>query len=228
MDNLNDYEIIPIGKAENLTNQIFGHWKVLYRTTNNNQGKVRWVCQCDCEKQTVKAVDAKSLKSGTSTNCGCVRLNTISKNADKKIHKRDQKGNIILKKCFRCGKWLPLDSFWKSNSQKDGYCGECKNCSLYSKESKFNIYKKNAKKRNFDFSLTKDEFYNLINQDCYYCGEVPNPYNGIDRINSAEGYYLDNCVPCCEMCNKMKLDYSIEEWYNHMKKILEHIGEFNV
>ena len=36
MDNLNDYEIIPVGKAENLTGQIFGHWKVLYRTINNN------------------------------------------------------------------------------------------------------------------------------------------------------------------------------------------------
>lgn len=68
----------------------------------------------------------------------------------------------------------------------------------------------------------------MINQECYYCGAIPNPYNGIDRINSAEGYYLDNCVPCCEMCNKMKLDYPIKEWYNHMKKILEHIGEFNV
>ena len=222
MDNLNQYEIIPIGRAEDLTNKIFGHWTVLYRTTNNSQGKVRWICKCDCEKQTIKAVDAKSLKSGASTNCGCVRLNTISNNADKKIHQRDKNGNIVLKKCFRCGKWLPLDSFWKNSSQKDGYSGECKECGSISKEARYNGYKKNAKRRNLDFSLTKEEFYNIINQKCYYCGSMPNPYNGIDRVNSLNGYVLNNCVPCCEICNKMKLNYSVDDWYKHMEKILNY------
>lgn len=62
---------ISIGRAENLTAQIFGHWKVLYRTINDKNNKVMWVCECDCENHTIKPVSAKSLKSGTSTNCGC-------------------------------------------------------------------------------------------------------------------------------------------------------------
>lgn len=61
-----------------------------------------WVCQCDCEKHTVKAVSARTLKNHTSTNCGCERLKTIRQNADLKIHKLDDEGNIILKKCSRC------------------------------------------------------------------------------------------------------------------------------
>lgn len=225
MDNLNEYELIPIGRAENLINQTFGHWKVLYRTSNNAQGKTRWVCQCDCERQTIKAIDAKSLKSGASTSCGCVRLNTIANNADKKIHQRDNEGNIILKKCFRCGEWLPLSQFWKNSICKDGYCGECKKCSYEAKENRYNVYKKNAKRRNLVFSLTKEEFYQITKEPCNYCGEILNGYNGIDRIDSSKGYSIENCVPCCEICNKMKLDYSIDFWYNHMKKVLKYTGE---
>lgn len=33
------YPEIPVGKAEDLTNQIFGKWKVLYRTNNDSTGK---------------------------------------------------------------------------------------------------------------------------------------------------------------------------------------------
>ena len=222
-----DYEQIDIGRAENLINQKFGRWKVLYRTTNNQQGKVRWVCKCDCANHTIKAVDAKSLKSGTSTNCGCQRQETLFNLNDHKTHQRNAEGNIIAKRCFRCGEWLSLDNFWKSSSQKDGYCGECKTCSNKSKENRYNIYKKNAKRRNIDFKLTKEEFYNITQLPCFYCGDF-HDYNGIDRIDSTKDYTINNCVSCCEICNKMKLDYSVEFWINHMKKIIQYNGDKNV
>ena len=228
MDNLNiikqQYPEEKIGRAQDLSNQIFGKWKVLYRTKNNSNNKVQWVCECSCEKHTIKPVEAKSLKAGTSTNCGCSRLETIANNADIKIHKRDQSGKIILKKCSRCGEWLSLDNFWKNASCKDGYHNECKNCCYTAKENRYNIYKKNAKKRNIDFNLTKQQFYDLTAQPCYYCGELNN-YNGIDRVDSSKNYTLDNCVPCCSYCNKMKMDYSKDFWLSHMKKILVHLKE---
>ena len=218
------YEKIKVGRAEDLTNQVFGHWKVLYRTINNASNKVQWVCECDCEKHTIKPVEAKSLKSGASTNCGCERNKTIALKNDIKIHQRDENGNIILKRCFRCKEWLTLDNFWKNVSQKDGYTGECKKCSSQSKENRYNIYKKNAIRRNIDFQLTKEEFYAITSQPCHYCGDLHN-YNGVDRIESNKGYYVNNCVPCCEYCNKMKLDYSVDFWLNHIKKILNYYGE---
>ncbi len=30
-------------------------------------------------------------------------------------------------------------------------------------------------------------------------------YNGIDRLDSSKGYTLENCVPCCEEINVMKM-----------------------
>lgn len=207
-----------IGRAEDLTKQIFGKWTVLYRTLNDSNNKAMWVCQCECG--TIKPVAAKSLKSSTSKGCGCERLKTIAKKADEKIHQYDENNNLVLKKCFRCQQWLSLDNFWKNKTSKDGYHNECKDCSLKAKENRFNIYKKNAKKRNLVFSLTKDDFYRLTSKQCIYCGDL-NDYNGIDRIDSTKGYFLENCVPCCEICNKMKLDHQYNFWISHMQKILE-------
>jgi hypothetical protein len=34
------YEKINVGRSEDLSGQIFGHWKVLYRTFNNANNKV--------------------------------------------------------------------------------------------------------------------------------------------------------------------------------------------
>ena len=35
MDDGLQYDKIKVGRAEDLTGQTFGHWKVLYRTNNN-------------------------------------------------------------------------------------------------------------------------------------------------------------------------------------------------
>jgi len=68
----------------------------------------------------------------------------------------------------------------------------------------------------------------LIGQDCHYCGRPPANYsegliyNGIDRVDSREGHYTDNVVPCCGKCNVMKGADSFEVWISHMKAILTH------
>jgi hypothetical protein len=84
----------------------------------------------------------------------------------------------------------------------------------------FGAYKRNAAKRKngIDFKLSKREFEYLIQMDCHYCGAEPSNvmrkkrvtkipgyrYNGIDRIDNDKGYQLDNVVPCCMWCNRMK------------------------
>lgn len=220
-----------IGYAEDLTGQTFGKWEVLYRTENNKRNKTMWVCRCSCENQTIKPVVQASLKDRKSTSCGCERLAIIDKINDEKIHIRDKDGNIEKKRCFKCHEFLPLTSFYHSNYQKDGYSGECKRCQNESKEGRYNIYKKNAKKRNIDFNLTKEEFYDITSRPCYYCNDYSNKdinnnfYSGVDRIDSSVGYEINNVVPCCDICNKMKLDYSKEFFINHIHKIADYTKE---
>ena len=226
-------EIYPektLHRAEDLSNKIFGNWKVLYRT-NNVGNSTMWVCECMCDKHTIKPVSTKSLKSGSSTSCGCNRIIKNNNTKDKKIRIRDEEGNITHKRCFRCERILPISNFYKNKKNFDGYSGECKQCTFESKENRYNIYKKNARTRDIGFYLSKEEFYDITSKPCNYCGGYSNidlnnnSYNGVDRIDSNKGYVIDNIVPCCDVCNKMKLNYAIPFFLNHINKIMNHMKE---
>jgi hypothetical protein len=92
----------------------------------------------------------------------------------------------------------------------------------------------NARYRDLAFTLSRDNVAALVSAPCAYCGEVAGNiyhrgqpsemrYNGIDRVNSAVGYIPENCVPCCGTCNKMKLDYPIDAFQQHIERIYNHM-----
>jgi hypothetical protein len=77
--------------------------------------------------------------------------------------------------------------------------------------------KGNAKSRNINMQLTDNEIYNIIQKSCYYCKEKE--AFGIDRIDSTKDYTIDNCVPCCFICNRIKNKYSIDVFLDKISKI---------
>ena len=101
--------------------------------------------------------------------------------------------------------------------------------------ARYGTYRHSAKKRGFEFSLTKDEFKSIVSKPCQYCGQQPSNFhqaancngsfvgNGVDRVDSSKGYLMENCVACCEVCNKMKLDYPVGTFLAHVEKILCHL-----
>lgn len=97
----------------------------------------------------------------------------------------------------------------------------------------YNIYKSRCKKQNKEFSLTKDEFRELIKQNCYYCGSghsnlydvphvIPMTYNGIDRVENEYGYVLENCVPCCKVCNRAKQSMPAIEFIKWLDQVVNY------
>ena len=91
-----------------------------------------------------------------------------------------------------------------------------------------------ARKRNLLFELTKEQFRELTQGPCYYCGiepaqefKVPSNngsyiYNGIDRLNSNLGYAIENCVPACGLHNLMKLDMTVEQFLQACQAVIDH------
>lgn len=90
-------------------------------------------------------------------------------------------------------------------------------------------YRNNAKRRGIEFQLTSDEFKELVEQPCHYCGGHSSEYdtrsrgNGIDRKDSSIGYIVDNCVPCCSKCNFIKNDMPYNDFKNYIKKVYQRL-----
>lgn len=98
-------------------------------------------------------------------------------------------------------------------------------------------YRSRAKRKNWEFNLTFQEFKNLVLSNCYYCNLEPNKcrldraksrkgisriyFNGIDRIDSNKGYIINNVVSCCEDCNKAKRNLSNKQFLELIKRIYE-------
>lgn len=99
-----------------------------------------------------------------------------------------------------------------------------------------------------DGNLTFEQFLELSQQNCYYCGNHPNKsnsynryksrsntvlsdissadfyYNGLDRLDSSRPHDLDNVVPCCKWCNSAKMERTsseFEAWIDQLYRALQ-------
>jgi hypothetical protein len=111
---------------------------------------------------------------------------------------------------------------WRDNNpEKNKENNLIKSNNLY---VNYNIYKRSADDKNFNFELSFDEYSNIVKNICRYCGILhERGFNGIDRINSKFGYTIENSVSCCKMCNYMKQSLSETVFI----KCVEHILTFN-
>jgi hypothetical protein len=170
-------------------------------TAISNTGRQQnncYIWKCECDCGNIIEVMSGSLGSGNTKSCGCVGLERIR-----------QLG------------------FSKKLPNKQGL-----------KNALFSKYLLGAKRRDISFALSQEEFEDLIIQDCYYCGNHPSQiftqcssklsYNGIDRVENNEGYTKDNCVPCCKICNTMKMTLSQEEFLEHILKIADRITNIKI
>jgi hypothetical protein len=73
----------------------------------------------------------------------------------------------------------------------------------------YKTYAKNANTRNIKFTLSEQDFAEIISNPCYICC-IKGP-SGIDRFNNALGYLKENCRPCCGHCNLLKKDQRYED-----------------
>lgn len=146
-----------------------------------------------------------------------------------------------IKKCPKCKNIKEKIFFYKDKQQKDGYASWCKECrellrhdwasthrELHLKRlieysqtlrGRYISYKSSANRRGINFDITQEEFNSFNNNNCHYCNDMINGI-GIDRLNNNIGYIIENCVPCCSYCNKMKLNLDINFFINQCNKIV--------
>lgn len=97
-----------------------------------------------------------------------------------------------------------------------------------------NKMKTYAEKRGHEWQLTDEQIRQLTKQSCHYCGAKPLQvsggsgfhgnyvYNGLDRVDNAKGYTIDNVVPCCKACNFAKGARTLEEFKIWATQLYQH------
>lgn len=187
-----------------MIDKVYNSWKVLKHSHTNNK-IAYYICEC-LECNTEHTVDGRNIRSGLSKRCvDCgLRSTALTQTGIKKSTKSSKQ----------------IAEFYLQKSMRGG-----------------------ARKRKKEWELTASQFVELIYDNCYYCGIAPNTtvnptrgmslqktrelecfitYNGIDRVDSSKGYEVDNVVPCCEQCNRAKLDYSAQEFLSWVERVHNH------
>ena len=99
-----------------------------------------------------------------------------------------------------------------------------KNENFRNPQKYYGDYVRGASKRGYQMLLNFEQFKSLIVQPCHYCLEYKEEeVNGIDRVDNSLGYTIENCVPCCEWCNIMKLDYNYHDFIEKCRRITENM-----
>lgn len=156
------------------------------------------------------------------------------------VGKRENRKELFVLTVCDCGK----ETLQPPYELQKGFVSSC-GCARQEKDSYFNQKnhdgnvafkygskrhytnsKRGALKRGYTFTLTYEQFRNVIlGQQCYYCA---NPATGLDRISSNMGYETDNIVACCKICNRMKNTLSQENFLEAIKQIYhKHFGTNN-
>ena len=93
-------------------------------------------------------------------------------------------------------------------------------------ESQYTLYKYSSQVRTIEFALSYAEFEGIVNDKCHYCSteDETRGFHGVDRIDSSKGYFIDNCVACCKICNYMKGSLHKDVFLKRVEHILTHNG----
>ena len=229
-----------------LTRRRFGKLVAIKDVGSNRNGRI-WQCKCDCG--IITFISAKELNARKRVSCGCKgKLDLIGLQYGRLFvvdqFMRDSR-TICVCRC-KCGNRTEVDG---SKLKR----GDVKSCGCFARDIRrnntynrkafghssfkrvFSSYKSNAKYKGRQFQLSEDEARRFFESQCYYCGNYPSTkcdhpklygyyvYNGIDRLDNKRGYVVDNCVSCCERCNKKKMTDSYTDFVDWIEQVYHHL-----
>lgn len=205
-----------------------------------NKNKRKWRCVCDCGN--IIETCAFQLRSLKIKSCGCLtkeKGNLVGLRFNKLVVQSLHSVSAARRKLWNCvcdcGNEVVVSS--KNLQRGSKKCCGCSSIKII-RQRKPDNYKRarvvweycksNALRKNRDFFLSVEEVLEITSLPCRYCGETKKI--GIDRVDSGKGYIQGNCSPCCKLCNWLKSNYPLKEFFAKIKKMHKHLeknGEFD-
>lgn len=154
-----------------------------------------------------------------------------------------------MKVCFRCKEEKSYDLYFRHHQTSDGYHSWCKSCCRLGNnksrdklnstiEGRATVFLRNArnsaKKRNQEFSLEVSDIVDFWNEQagiCAYSGREMTLTAGqlntvsIERIDSTIGYTKGNTILVCQSINRMKSDFTFEDFYELCRDVADFMGD---
>jgi hypothetical protein len=240
-------------KLFDIAGQKFGKLTAIELDHRDEAGRQHWKFKCECGQTVVKLrsrVENDGIKS-CSRSCNLRiedltgkkfgRLTVRCLDHNEKIGPEGHASgsrNYWLCDCECGGTKITLSTFLKAGLTTTCGCGRMLDLEKGESGLKelYNGYKHTQKKKfNLDFPISKEEFKKLTSSNCHYCGIEPKYimksvsdysayyYNGLDRIDASKPYSLDNVVPCCGWCNRMKDEHSQKEFFDQILLLADRI-----
>lgn len=111
--------------------------------------------------------------------------------------------------CFTCKELKKFTEFTRNAGNQNGLGSLCFSC-LKNNVKRFvvrlNFARQRAKQRGIEWRLTEQEYRTLLAENrCHYCdGPLGETGVGLDRTENERYYSIENVVPCCGRCNRIK------------------------
>jgi hypothetical protein len=224
-----------------LSNKKFWKLTAIRPTNERQQGHMVWMCRCDCGNVVKKSVPL--LKRGQYPNCGDRKCSpyfedltgkifgklTVIDFSDMRSTKRTSRWNC---QC-NCGNVVKTD-FGSLVSGRTKSCGCIRKDGQYESIVKrsYRSHVFSAKYRNIVNFLSKEEYFAIGSNPCYYCGNfdiktnnstgATIKLNGVDRKNNEKFYKIENSLSCCGECNVMKQDSTYKQFMEKIQKIINY------
>ena len=196
-------------RRKNITGRRFGNL-VAVRNVGSANGNASWNCQCDCGKEITTST--KSLISGNTQSCGCLRIRDLSKQRFGKLVvtertvERTNESVVWLCLCD-CGKYAKVSS----NNLTMGNTKSC-GCSQHPRGAENHRYNPNltdeerVNGRGNDHRVWSHRILSRDNYTCKICGKSPSGNLNAHHLNgwnkfTEQRFDLENGVTLCTDCH---------------------------
>lgn len=81
------------------------------------------------------------------------------------------------------------------------------------------------RKKKLSWDIKFNDYVDIIKKTCFYCSKdlLLEFGTGLDRIDNSLGYTVNNVLPCCGNCNKIRGDYlTVDEMVHVMSSLMEY------
>jgi hypothetical protein len=169
----------------------------------------------------------------------CYYCNSMEEKGFNGIDRNDQTKGYVVDNCLPC---CTMCNYVKGSLHSYGFIKRIEHilthqgciqglyypeCFADHKSGSYNVYKTRSEKKHLEFQLTQEEFLQTCSEPCYLCGKINSEThtNGLDRLDSSNGYTIDNIKSCCGECNYMKKTYDLDRLLKHLYAIHLHFGQ---